>query len=109
MAIVRQRGDADFVFRGDDAGGRLHTEGLAVFGADDDGLLPPLRRPRDIAFVEDAALDCLSPCGKVFSRPLASPEPLRGVCLSYKKTGALLQVRRDFIEFMKTGKPPLRR
>lgn len=64
---------------------------------------------RGIAFVRDTILDCLSPCGKVFFYRLASPEASRDVYLSYKKTGALSQVQRDFIEFMKTRKLSLRR
>lgn len=64
---------------------------------------------RGIAFVRDTILDCLSPCGKVFFYRLASPEASRDVYLSYKKTGALSQVQRDFIEFMKTRRLSLRR
>lgn len=59
---------------------------------------------RGIAFVRDTILDCLSPSGKVFFYRLASPEASRAIYLSYKKTGALSQVQRDFIEFMKTRK-----
>lgn len=61
---------------------------------------------KGIAFVRDALLDCLPPTGKVFFYRIDSPESVRGIYLSYKKSGNLTQTQRDFIEFMKKAKLP---
>ena len=56
--------------------------------------------------VRDALLDCLPPTDKVFFYRIDSPESERGIYLSYKKSGGLTQIQRDFIEFMKRAKLP---
>ena len=61
---------------------------------------------KGIAFVRDALLDCLPPTDKVFFYRIDSPESERGIYLSYKKSGGLTQIQRDFIEFMKRAKLP---
>lgn len=64
---------------------------------------------RGIAFVRDTILDCLAPSDKVFFYRLNNSEASRGIYLSYKKSGVLSQVQRDFIDFMKTEKLSRRR
>ena len=61
---------------------------------------------KGIAFVRDALPDCLPPTDKVFFYRIDSPESERGIYLSYKKSGPLTQIQRDFIEFMKKAKLP---
>lgn len=61
---------------------------------------------KGITFVRDALLDCLPPTDKVFFYRIDSPESERGIYLSYKKSGSLTQIQRDFIEFMKKAKLP---
>lgn len=61
---------------------------------------------KGIAFVRDALPDCLPPTDKVFFYRIDSTESERGIYLSYKKSGPLTQIQRDFIEFMKKAKLP---
>ncbi len=61
---------------------------------------------KGIAFVRDALLDCLPPTDKAFFYRIDSPESERNIYLSYKKSGGLTQIQRDFIEFMKRAKLP---
>ena len=61
---------------------------------------------KGIAFVRDTLLDYMPPTDKVYFYRIDSPESERGIYLSYKKSGGLTQIQRDFIKFMKTAKLP---
>ena len=60
---------------------------------------------KGIAFVRDTLLDCMPPTDRVFFYRVDSPESERNIYLSYKKSGGLTKIQREFIEFMKTAKP----
>lgn len=63
---------------------------------------------RGIAFVRDTLLECLPPTDRAVFYRIDSPESERDIYLSYKKSGNLTQIQREFIEFMKTAKLPRR-
>lgn len=63
---------------------------------------------RGIAFVRDTLLECLPPTDRAVFYRIDSPESKRDIYLSYKKSGTLTQIQREFIEFMKTAKLPRR-
>ncbi len=60
---------------------------------------------KGIAFVRDTLLVCLPPTDKVFFYRIDGPESKRNIYLSYKKSGALTKIQREFIAFMKKYKP----
>lgn len=55
---------------------------------------------KGVAFVRDTILSCLAPTDKIYFYRIDSEKSERSIYLSYKKSGALTQVQRDFIEFM---------